>query len=314
MKNFTLLITMLLLSAMAYSQTNPCPDILNHGVFNLAPEAPFTANNCTGKIVVFATGDVSSQKGLNIQVYLGTGTGGALLKDECFIVPASSPSTLYQTSHFNFPCTAQLTYVLTRRTASNGTCGGGSCGTTITVSGGPLPIKISSFFAKRTGNTVVLNWTSGSEINAKEFVIERNSGSGFVTVGTIPATNNSGGSSYSYTDNNNSKTVSQYRLKLVDKDQSFKLSEIRAVKGTAAVSDFTVFPNPSVGYAKISITDIAEATTVEVIDNAGRIVKTIELKNNNVVEINNLQNGIYLVRVINKASGEAVTKKLTVTN
>ena len=44
--------------------------------------------------------------------------------------------------------------------------------------------------------------------------------------------------------------------------------------------DFNVFPNPSIGNAKVSITDIAEATTVELIDNAGRVVKSIELKRN----------------------------------
>ena len=103
-------------------------------------------------------------------------------------------------------------------------------------------------------------------------------------------------------------------MKLVDKNGEFKLSEIKAVKGTAAVSDFTVFPNPSVGSAKISITDIAEATTVEVIDNAGRTVKSIELQNKNFVDLNNLQNGIYLVRIINKATGDIVTKKLSVVN
>lgn len=198
-----------------------------------------------------------------------------------------------------------------------GNCGGGSnCGVTqiICPGCGTLPIKISAFYAKRNGNAVVLNWTSESEINAKEFVIERNSGSGFVAIATVAATNREIGSSYAYTDNNNSKTVSQYRLKLVDKNASFKLSETRAVKGTAAVSDFTVFPNPSIGNAKVSITDIAEATTVDVIDNAGRVLKTIELQNKNTVDINNLQKGIYLIRITNKATGDAVTKKLTVSN
>ena len=101
---------------------------------------------------------------------------------------------------------------------------------------------------------------------------------------------------------------------MVDLDATFKLSETRAVKGTAAVSDFTVFPNPSNGYAKISIADVTEATTVEVIDNAGRVIKTIALKNSNTVEVNGLQNGIYLVRITNKNTGDAVTKKLSVSN
>jgi hypothetical protein len=252
---------------------------------------------------------------MNIKVYIGT-VAGTLIKDTCFIVPLNSSSTLYQTAPFNYPSGATvMTYVITRYTASNGNCQGGTCGITVTSTGGPLPIKISAFYAKRNGNAVVLNWTSESEINAKEFVIERNSGSGFVAIGTVAALNRETGSSYTYTDNNNSsKTVSQYRLKLVDKDASYKLSEIRPVKGTAAVSDFIVFPNPSMGNAKVSITDIAEATTVDVIDNAGRVLKTIELQNKNTVDINNLQKGIYLIRITNKVTGDVLTKKLTVSN
>lgn len=301
---------MLLLSVSAFSQNNPCPDLQSHGYIFISA----SGNNCTAKVFVYATGDVSAQKGMSIKVYQGPGGTGPLLAEVCHVVPASSPSTLYETPQFTAPCTVSLSYVITRYTASNGICQGGNCGAVFTIEGGPLPIKISSFFARRSGNTVFLNWTSELEINAKEFVIERNSGNGFVPVGTVAALNNETGSSYSFNDNNNSRSVSQYRLKLVDKVAGFKLSEIRAVKGTAAVSDFTVYPNPSVGNAKISITDISEATNVEVIDNAGRMIRSIELKNSNSVQINALQNGIYLIRVTNKVTGDVLTRKLTVNN
>ena len=313
MKIFTLIISLLFISVMASAQNNPCPDL--HG-YSFVNTTPTNATTCTGYIYVYATGDVSAQKGLGIKCYVGSTATGTPIANSCFIVPASSPNTLYQTPGFTYPCgSVTLTYVITRYTSSNGNCQGGTCGVTVTVTGGPLPIKISSFYAKRNGNAVVLNWTSESEINAKEFVIERNSGSGFVAIGTVAAQNRETGSSYTYTDNNNSsKTVSQYRLKMVDKDASYKLSEIRPVKGTAAVSDFTVFPNPSLGNAKINITDISAATTVEVIDNAGRILKTIELKGNNAVNVDNLQKGIYLIRITNKETGDVLTKKLTVSN
>lgn len=313
MKIFTLAISMLLLSALAFSQTNPCPEIVlyNYGV--ITTNGP----NCTSTIKVTANGlGVSAQKGMKVEVYQNNVTPANLIRTDCFIVPGQSANAIYETGEFTLNCSTSITYVITRTTSSNGSCSGGTCtgSTIITVIGGPLPIKISSFYAKRNGNSVTLNWTSETEINAKEFVVERNSGSGFTAVGTVAALNNGGGSSYTYSDNNNIKTVTQYRLKLVDKDASFRLSETRAVKGTAAVSDFTVFPNPSMGNAKVSITDIAEATTVELIDNAGRTVKSIELQNRNSVELSNLQNGIYLVRIINKKSGDFVTKKLTVNN
>ena len=76
--------------------------------------------------------------------------------------------------------------------------------------------------------------------------------------------------------------------------------------------DFTVFPNPAVRNAKIAITDISEPTDVQVIDNVGRVVKSITINNSNTVELNNLQVGVYRVRLVNKTSGGAVTKSLTV--
>ena len=296
MKNFTLSIAMLLLSAMAIAQTQVCPTDFKRNNGNGACPAGkiiFTYSVCPSPGYII---DSIRANGVIANVTVSTGTCNNGKVEYCF-TGGNLPTANILQVYFSIP---------------NVPNSGFGC---FVPSGGPLPVLISSFFAKRNGNAVVLNWTSESEINAKEFVIERNSGSGFVAIGTVAAQNRETGSSYTYTDNNNSsKTVSQYRLKMVDKDASYKLSEIRPVKGTAAVSDFTVFPNPSLGNAKINITDISAATTVEVIDNAGRILKTIELKGNNAVNVDNLQKGIYLIRITNKETGDAVTKKLTVSN
>lgn len=311
MKNLLLAAAMLLFTTLAFSQEHPCPDIQSHSFVNTTQNPP----TCTAYVIVFATGDIQSPKSMGIRVYNGNATTGTLISDTCFIVPKKSPSTSYQTSHFDYPCNATtITYVITRYTASNGSCQGGTCGITITAGGGPLPIKLSSFFAKRNGNDVVLNWKTESEINAKEFIVERNSGNGFVAVGAVQAKNLEYGSSYTFNDNNLAKSVLQYRLKMVDKDVNFTVSDIKIVKGLAAVSDFIVYPNPSLGNAKISVSDVTEATTVEVIDNSGRVVKTVEFKGSNFVNIDNLQKGIYLIRVTNKETGDALTKKLTVSN
>ncbi|MEO6541403.1 MAG: T9SS type A sorting domain-containing protein [Ferruginibacter sp.] len=302
MKIFTLSIAMLLLSAAAIAQTTiPCPTSFkrSNGAGGGCAIAKLTLNYSVCPPIALQIDSVY-QSGVKIN---GSFIAGDI---DC---SGPKPTVIYCVSSTNIGPAGTLTIYFHDSVTYNGRI----C-TVPDGSGGPVPIIINSFFAKRNGNGVTLNWSSSTEINAKEFIIERNTGNGFVAVGTVAATNNGGGSSYSFFDNNNSKVISQYRLKLVDLDASFKLSEIKAVKGTAAVSDFTVYPNPSVGYAKISITDISEATNVEVIDNAGRIVRSIELKTGNTVEVNNLQSGIYLVRIINKATGDAVTKKLTVTN
>jgi len=188
-------------------------------------------------------------------------------------------------------------------------------GRTCTVpDGGPLPVKMSSFYAKRSSSQVNLTWSTETEINSREFVIQRKTGSEFVDVATIPSKNAINGASYSFTDQNSARGTSQYRLKMVDLDDKAVNSETRTVKGLGSNADFSIYPNPSVGNAKITVTDISEASDVQVIDNAGRIIKTVSLVNSSTVNVDNLQKGMYMIRLVNKSTGEAQTKKLTVIN
>ncbi|MEO7562459.1 MAG: T9SS type A sorting domain-containing protein [Ferruginibacter sp.] len=180
--------------------------------------------------------------------------------------------------------------------------------------GGPLPVKLSSFYARRNNNNVGLSWKTESEINSKEFVLERRTGNSFTTVATIAAANKSTGSSYSYSDNNLNKGVSLYRLKIIDLDGSFSYSSISAVRGTSSTADFTIFPNPSNGNAKVTISDISEPTDVQLLDLSGRVIKKISLTNTNTVNLNSLQKGMYMIRITNKTSGECSTQKLSVVN
>lgn len=308
MKKITLLLCTIAINIFAFAQNTPCPDIQSHGFSPISS----TGTTCTSQVYAFATGDVAANKSLNIKVYIGNAVTGTLVADDCFLVPGGSTSTKYESSVFSAPCDATITYVLARST--NSTCSGQTCGTTITIDGGPLPISLNSFFATRTNGVVKLNWKTASEINAKAFIIQRSTGASFIDVATVPASNNTNGSSYSYLDNNNSKTISQYRLKMVDIDGSFKNSEIKIVKGSSETSDFTIFPNPSNGDVKVNISDISGPTDVQLIDNTGRILQNKLMTNTNTVDYNNLQKGMYMIRIINKTNGEILTKKLTVVN
>jgi hypothetical protein len=197
--------------------------------------------------------------------------------------------------------------------------GGAFDGNTCTVpdgggGGAVLPVKLTDFYAKRNLSVILLSWKTETELNAKSFVLQRKTGSEWIDITTIYAKNSLNGGSYSYTDLNSNKGISQYRLKVVDLDGSFSNSDIRAVKGTSSVSDFTVYPNPSTGNTKVTVADISEPTDIQLIDNSGRMLKNIPMNNSNTVNINDLQKGIYMIRIVNKTSGETLTKKVTVIN
>ena len=50
---------------------------------------------------------------------------------------------------------------------------------------GSLPVELTSFTAEANVNSVSLNWNTATETNNKGFEIQRNSGSGFATVGFV---------------------------------------------------------------------------------------------------------------------------------
>jgi hypothetical protein len=309
MKKTTLFSALLCVAAISFAQENPCPVINSSGVTDVNNNGN---NTCMSRAFFNASG-VQSKKSVRIQVFVGSLTTTALI-DECKEIPRNSTAT-YFTADFTAACDAPIFLVLTRYTASNGDCQGGICGIdTLDESGGPLPIQMTGFYAKRKSNAVTLSWQTAAELNAKEFVIQKKMGSSFVDIASVAADNKSDGSSYSFYDINSAKGISQYRLKMVDRNGAFTYSEIRAVKGTTGSADFTIFPNPSKGDARVTVTDISGPTDIQLVDNTGRTIKVVSMNNNNTVDFTNLQKGMYLVRIINKASGEIVAKKLNVLN
>lgn len=294
MKKITLFISLLAFSAAAFSQN--CP---------IGTSGFFTNNGATWSVTFNYT--ASGNKNFRIKVFCGS----TVLIDTCQNVHGNG--TIVYTG---LTCSGGINSLSATFEGKQGSCSANPCNNfqLLPPGGGPLPFKLSSFFAKRNNNSVLVSWKTEIEINTKEFVLERKTGNNFVAVTTIEASNKDNGSSYSYTDNNLNKGVTLYRLKMVDIDGVISYSNISAVKGTGGVSDFTIFPNPSSGNAKITISDISESTDVQLVDISGRVIKNISMTNSNTVEFNSLQKGIYMVRISNKISGESVTKKLTVVN
>lgn len=183
-------------------------------------------------------------------------------------------------------------------------------------SGGLLPVKISSFLVGHDGESaILLNWKTETEINAANFEIQRSyDNSSYQTIAAIPShVNSSLTQSYSYTDNtNNWKGVSYYRIKMLNIDGSFAYTTIKTITGKGAKSGFVIFPNPSFGNAKISISDISEPTIVQLFDTNAKMVKTLKITNSNVVELNDLGKGLYIVKTIGITTGTSSVQKLTV--
>jgi len=297
MKLFTLAISMLLITTANFAQTTICPDYFRRNNGN---------GTCGGGQLKLYYTTCPSTPGIIDSVY-ANGVKANVTFDlpnasKCssqgfvsYCISGNMPPTSIWTIYFHNTEVTTITGCVVAELAS-----------------GPLPISIASFSAKRNGGKVSLSWQTSFELNAIGFEIQKKSGNSFITVGTVSATNKETGSSYSFTDINNSSEVSEYRLKLNSEDAAAKYSEIKSVKGSGSAFDFTVYPNPAVRNARVVIADISQPTNAQVIDNAGRVIKIYSLKNTNTIELNNLQTGIYRIRLVNVVSGEAITKTLTV--
>ena len=87
-----------------------------------------------------------------------------------------------------------------------------------------------------------------------------------------------------------------------------------AVKGLRATTDVTVFPNPARTNSKISIIGATSNSSIQLIDFSGKVIRNLNGNTTNSFDLSGVQNGTYLVRIVDKTTNEIVNKKLTVNN
>ena len=183
----------------------------------------------------------------------------------------------------------------------------------------PLPVSLKSFTATRSSNIVNLRWTSASESNNFGYEVQRLIGTGtWQTVSFVTTQSVNGYSAseiaYSFTDQNPTRGVTQYRIKQVDIDQRARFSEIRAVRGLGQMAKTIVYPNPSISGNRVSVVfdEITGTRDASLIDLNGRVIKQWKNITNNNLQIENLLPGLYNLRVILRETGEQTIEKIVV--
>jgi hypothetical protein len=119
-----------------------------------------------------------------------------------------------------------------------------------------LPIELTKFAATANNNSVLLTWQTSLESNSDYFEIERSyNGDSFYSIGKVAASNTmSAVRSYSFTDVDASGDKIYYRIKLVDKDNKFKYSEVLSVRLHGAANTWKVKLYPTVLKSEQSLT------------------------------------------------------------
>jgi len=140
----------------------------------------------------------------------------------------------------------------------------------------PLPVELIHFEAKCNNSAVYLAWSTGSELNAGHFVVERSrDGITYQAIGQVPAAGNTHSlTNYTFVDDGPLAVV-YYRLRQVDLDGSETLGPVRAA-GCGNSGD-TYIVNAWDDGADLNVVVNAaddQAHFVRLVDAAGRMVWT----------------------------------------
>jgi hypothetical protein len=164
-----------------------------------------------------------------------------------------------------------------------------------------LPVELISFKAQENKNnkTVDLNWEVAAESNLKDYTIERSAdGRVFESIGAVNAKNKERSDKYSFEDRNPLKNLAYYRLKINEKDGTFKYSRIEVVRFNTK-NEVLLAPNPASGI----LTVYAESLeNLEITDMNGRVIRQFSNSPYNQFDISDLPNGIYQAIVKTKDS------------
>lgn len=181
----------------------------------------------------------------------------------------------------------------------------------------PLPVKLLNFTASIQNGAdadqyVQLLWTTSSEVNAESFEVERAIGSDALKLGrfeTIGAVDASGETTterhYTFHDLAPAKTVENYyRLKMLDKDESFEYSRVISVTFDKK-SDWRSYPNPSAGGINVLFqADSGLPVHISAFDIKGNSIKKVQitatgLEQKQIIDLSSpvFAPGIYFIEV-----------------
>lgn len=186
------------------------------------------------------------------------------------------------------------------------------------------PVDLVSFTANVYENTVMLSWTTASEINNLGFEVERTfmglresvEDENWVKIGFVSGSGTSTESnSYSYSDGNLASGLYMYRLKQIDYDGEYEYSVTTEVE-IGQVINFNLeqnYPNPFNPTSKIRFDlPLSGHVSLVVYNSLGEIVSEIINSNmhagNHEIEFDgvNLPSGVYFYKLV---SGDFVSIK-----
>jgi hypothetical protein len=198
------------------------------------------------------------------------------------VVTGLSPNKTYHFTIFEF--NGEEAPVYNTATVLNGTA----------VTSSTLPVKWVFFTAKESNSNVVLDWATANEVNAAQYVIERSiNNTQYVALDSVQAKRHAGNNNYSYTDRSRPAGAAYYRIRQADADGRYAFSKVLRVEADGKKSSLAIFPNPVQDVCRVSLPQGMQQATLLVFDMKGTQVRTLQVSNGELININNLPAGTY---------------------
>jgi hypothetical protein len=169
-----------------------------------------------------------------------------------------------------------------------------------------LPVEMVSFGAMTLSEKVKLYWTTASEENCKEYIIEKSlNANDFTEIGRVKGAGNSNiVLNYKAYDSSPKEGINYYRLKQIDNNGKFSYTKLVAARFSANAADLSIIPNPATDKVMISFNAAGKyEALLKVINVQGKIVSieqfnSVEGINEYSLNMNELAKGIYTVQLI----------------
>jgi uncharacterized delta-60 repeat protein len=172
--------------------------------------------------------------------------------------------------------------------------------------GSPLPLVLGQFYAQKQTNKVVLQWSTNSEEDVKQFVVERSSdGKTYKAIGTVAAIGNSSlTQKYSFADAAPLMGINNYyRLLMQDANGNSKYSKFLIVKFDGLLTtELKVNPSVVRDILQVQIPDGMQGNIgLQIIDMNGRVIKRSNIASdgnalNTTLDVSNLIKGVYILK------------------
>jgi len=159
-----------------------------------------------------------------------------------------------------------------------------------------LPVTWLSFTAKCEGNGVLLNWSSASEQNTKDFEVQHGNGRGWNRVALVNAAVNSADvKRYSYLHNTVASGVHYYSIVQHDMDGKESYSKVLTVNFNGTQNRLSVYPNPVVN-RQVTV-EVEKEVKVCLFTATGKLVLEKSLQPGaQLLQLPSLQKGFYVLK------------------